>query len=179
MNTSNGAFAPAFAGSATAVHDGGEIWSSMLWEVRAKLVQRLGAAAGNKKALQLVMDGMKVAPSNPTMIAERNAILSAALANGNAGDIADVWAGFAVRGLGFTAANPTGNTVVENFDLPNATLTDPFSVSDAPGDNDGFPEPGENVLLNISVNNITGNAVNNIQVSVAGGRRQRGFRNDC
>ncbi len=169
MNLSNGAFAPAFAGSATAVHDGGEIWSSMLWEVRARLVTRLGAVAGNKKVLQLVMDGMKVSPSNPTMLQERNAILSAALANGNGGDVADIWAGFAVRGLGFTAANPTGNTVVENFDLPNATLTNPFSVSDAPGDNDGFPEPGENVLLNISINNTTGNPVNNVQVSVAGG----------
>jgi len=169
MNLSDGAFASAFPGSATQSHNGGEVWSSLLWEVRARLVKRLGTTAGNKKVLQLVMDGMKVSPSNPTMLQERNAIISAALANGNDSDVGDVWAGFVVRGLGFTAANPSGNTVVENFDLPNAILSNPFSVSDAPGDNDGFPEPGENVLLNVSVTNNTGHTVNNVQVSVAGG----------
>jgi hypothetical protein len=168
MNLSNGAFAPAFNGSATAVHDGGEIWSSMLWEIRAKLVQRLGADAGNRKVLQLVMDGMKVAPSNPTMMQERNAIISAAQANGNVADLGDVWGGFAVRGLGFSAANPTGNTVVEGFDLPNAVVTDPFSVSDAPGDNDGFPEPGENVLVTVSVTNTSGETISNVQVNING-----------
>ncbi|MCY7345085.1 MAG: M36 family metallopeptidase [Pyrinomonadaceae bacterium] len=172
MNLTDGAFAPAFAGSATQVHDGGEIWSSMLWEVRAKLVQRLGAEAGNKKVLQLVMDGMKVSPANPTMIAERNAIIAAAQANGNGSDVADIWAGFAIRGMGFSATNPTGNTVTESFDLPNAALSATgFAVSDpAPGgDNDGFAEPGETVQLTIPVSNNTGNTVNNVVASVTGG----------
>lgn len=169
INLTNGAFAPAFNGSATAVHDGGEIWSSMMWEVRTRLVQRLGAEAGNRKVLQLAMDGMKIAPANPTMKAERDAILAAAQANGNTSDMGDVWAGFAARGLGFSAQNTTGNTVVEGFDLPNAVVTDPFSVSDAPGDNDGFPEPGENVLLSISVTNTSGAAISNVQISVNGG----------
>lgn len=169
-NVTDGAFPAAFTGSATAVHDGGEIWSSMLWEVRAKLIQRLGAAEGNRKALQLVTDGMKLNPSNPTMKQARDGILAAALASSDAGaDVADVWAGFAARGMGFLAENPTGNTVVESFDLPNAVLSDPFSVSDAPGDGDGFPEPGENLLLTVAVTNNTGNTVNNVTASVAGG----------
>ncbi|MDQ3712489.1 MAG: M36 family metallopeptidase [Acidobacteriota bacterium] len=134
MNLSDGAFAPAFVGTATQSHNGGEVWSSLLWEVRARLVQRLGAEAGNKKVLQLVMDGMKVSPSNPTMLQERNAIISAALANGNGSDVGDVWAGFAVRGLGFNAANPSGNTVVENFDLPNVGPTALKSRADFDGD---------------------------------------------
>ncbi|HQU84182.1 MAG TPA: M36 family metallopeptidase, partial [Pyrinomonadaceae bacterium] len=172
MSLTDGAFSPAFTGSATAVHDGGEIWSSVLWEVRAKLVQRLGAQAGNKKVLQLVMDGMKVSPSNPTMIQERNAILSAAIANGNGADVADLWAGFAVRGMGFSATNPTGNTVTEGNDLPNAVLAaNGFSVSDAApgGDGDGYPEPGETVKLNIPVVNNTGAAVSNVVVTVTNG----------
>ncbi len=172
MNLTDGAFAPAFTGSATAVHDGGEIWSSILWEVRARLIQRLGFADGNRKILQLVMDGMKISPSNPTMIQERNAIIAAAFANGNANDVADVWAGFAVRGMGFSATNPTGNTVTESFDLPNAVLAQTgFSVSDAApgGDGDGFAEPGEIVQLIIPVINNTGDTVNNIVGSVVGG----------
>ena len=172
VNLTDGAFAPAFTYSTTAVHDGGEVWSSMLWEVRARLVQRLGAEAGNKKVLQLVMDGMKISPSSPSMLAERNAILSAALANGNNSDIADIWAGFAVRGMGFSATNPTGNTVNEGFDLPNAVLASTgFSVDDpAPGgDADGVAEPGETVVLNVPVSNNTGNTVNNVTASVVGG----------
>src|SRR5690606_1953409 len=57
----------------------------------------------------------------------------------------------------------------EAFDLPHAVDTDPFSVSDARGDGDGFPEPGENVNLNISVTNNTGSAVTNVTVAVNGG----------
>jgi subtilisin-like proprotein convertase family protein len=59
--------------------------------------------------------------------------------------------------------------VTEAFDFPNVGMVDPFSVSDSPGDNDGFPEPGENVLLSIAVNNPTGSTVNNVVVSVTGG----------
>ncbi len=172
MNLTDGAFAPAFTGSALAVHDGGEVWSSLLWEVRARMIQRLGAEAGNKKILQLVMDGMKVSPSGPSMIAERNAIIAAAQANGNGADVADIWAGFAVRGMGFSAVNTTGNTVTEAFDLPNASLAaNGFSVLDAApgGDADGFAEPGETVQLNVPVVNNTGNTVNNVVGSVAGG----------
>ncbi len=118
MSLTDGAFAPAFTGSATAVHDGGEIWSSMMWEVRSRLVQRLGHQAGTSKMLQLWMDTMRTTPSSPTMLATRNAMLAVAQATGTTADVADVWAGFAARGLGFSAANPSGNTVVEAFDLP-------------------------------------------------------------
>jgi hypothetical protein len=45
----------------------------------------------------------------------------------------------------------------------------PFSVSDSPGDNDGFPEPGENVLLNVSIGNSTGSSITGVQVNVNGG----------
>jgi subtilisin-like proprotein convertase family protein len=168
MNLTNGAYAPAFTGSPTSAHDGGEIWSSMLWEVRARLIARLGAVAGNRKALQLVMDGMKLAPMNPTMLLERDAILAAAQAS-SVLDVADVWAGFAARGMGFSAKNQTGNTVVEAFDLPNALVSNPFTVSDAPGDNDGIFEPGESVLLSVPVTNITGETISNVTATISGG----------
>ncbi|HEY0458563.1 MAG TPA: M36 family metallopeptidase [Pyrinomonadaceae bacterium] len=169
MNLTDGAFAPAFTGSATAVHDGGEIWSSILWEVRAKLIARLGNVNGNKKILQLAMDGMKVAPSNPTMLQERNAIIQAAQANGNAADLNDLWAGFAVRGLGFSATNPTGNTVTEGFDLPNLLQTPTLTVSDSTGDNDGFPEPGETLTITVPLTNNTGNPATGTTLQLVGG----------
>jgi len=169
MNLTDGAFNPAFTGSATAVHDGGEIWSSMMWEVRARLVQRLGGPAGNKKVLQLAMDGMKVSPSNPTMIQERNAIIQAAQANGNGADVGDIWAGFAVRGMGFSASNPTGNTVIEAYDLPNLVQTQNLTVSDSTGDNDGFPEPGEAITINVPLTNNTGSSATGTTLQIVGG----------
>src|SRR4029077_14176063 len=41
INLSNGAFAPAFVGSASEVHNEGEVWCMMLLEVRARIITRL------------------------------------------------------------------------------------------------------------------------------------------
>ncbi len=159
-------------GACSQVHNAGEIWSSTLWEVRALLVQRLGFTNGTRTALQIVTDGMKLAPINPMMLQERDAILAAAAAlpSGSSAAVADVWEGFRRRGMGFSASTQSSSAVTEAFDLPNAVIAPTgFSVSDAPGDNDGFPEPGETVLLNIPVTNNTGATVTNVSVSVAGG----------
>ena len=45
----------------------------MLWEIRNRMVTRLGFTAGTTKALQVVTDGMKLAPIGPTLISERDA----------------------------------------------------------------------------------------------------------
>ncbi len=176
-----GAFPRGPVGSATCdqVHNLGEIWSSALWEVRALMVTRLGFAAGSKRAMQVVTDGMKLAPNGPTFLQERNAIIMAASAlpavPQASADVADVREGFRRRGIGFSASiqnagTGASNTVVtEAFDFPNVQVIDPFSVSDAVGDNDGFPEPSENVTLTVSVTNTTGATINNVVVSVAGG----------
>jgi hypothetical protein len=175
----DGAFSPPFVGAADQVHNAGEIWSSALWEVRAKMVTRLGWAAGNRKVLQLVTDGMKLAPIGPTFLTERDAILAAAAASSlapeAAADVADVWAGFAIRGMGFSASiqnvgSGTGNArVTEAFDLPNLLQTPTFSASDAAGNNNGFPEPGETLTLTVPLSNNTGNTATGVTLQVVGG----------
>ncbi len=179
QNLNDGAFAPRFVGTADQVHNAGEVWSSALWEVRAKLVTRLGWADGNRKTLQLVTDGMKLAPLGPTFLQERDAILAAAQASSAApeaaADVVDTWAGFATRGMGFSAVvtapgTGTGNTrVVEAFDLPNLVQTPIITVSDSTGDNDGFPEPGEPIVLTIPLTNNTGNSATGTTLQVVGG----------
>jgi hypothetical protein len=179
INLNDGAFGPAFVGAADQVHNAGEIWSSALWEVRAKLVTRLGWAVGNRKTLQLVTDGMKLAPIGPTFLTERDAILAAAAASAlspeAAADVADVWAGFAIRGMGFSASIQnvgagTGNArVTEAFDLPNLLQTPNFSVSDAAGNNNGFPEPGETLTITVPLSNSTGSPATGVTLQLVGG----------
>ncbi|MBP6004011.1 MAG: M36 family metallopeptidase [Pyrinomonadaceae bacterium] len=161
------------------VHNIGEIWSSMLWEVRNRMVTRLGHTAGTTRVLQVVTDGMKLAPIGPTIIQERDAIIAAAaalpLAPEASLDVADVREGFRVRGAGFSSAVTNAGTgadntiVVEAFDTPNVVMTNPFSVNDSTGNNNGVPEPGENVRLSVAVTNTTGATVNSVVVNVDGG----------
>lgn len=153
------------------VHNAGEIWSAALWDVRALFVTRDGFQNGTRRVLQVVTDGMKLAPLGPTFLQERDAIIAAAAAmsTGSAGAVADVREGFRVRGMGFSASTQSNTAVTEAFDAANAVIVDPFSVSDSTGDNDGYPEPGENVLLNVSITNTTGSTVTNVVGNVAGG----------
>ena len=180
MNNTNFAFARGPFGVATcdAVHNAGEIWSSALWEARAKYVARLGWADGNRRMLQFVTDGMKLAPLGPTMLQERDAIIAAAQASGlSSNDIADLWAGFAIRGMGFSAtvvnANPGGTAnatvVTDGFDLPNLLQTPVLTVSDSTGDNDGYPEPGEPLTISVPLSNNTGSPANGTTLQLVGG----------
>ncbi len=177
MNLTDGAFpamsGPHIATQASQVHAAGEVWSSALWEVRGLMITRLGHVAGNQRAMQVVTDGMKLAPLGPTFLQERNAILAAAQSFGGA-DVADVWQGFATRGMGFSSSvdvdgDATSTRVTEAFDLPNLLQQPTFAVSDAAGDGDGYPEPGEQLTLSIPLTNTTGNTATGVTLQVVGG----------
>jgi hypothetical protein len=80
------------------VHDAGELWAAVLWDVR----KALGAA----KTEQLVVSGMKLTPCRPSMLAARDAII-AADANINAGaNRCALWTAFAGRRMGTGASSP-------------------------------------------------------------------------
>jgi len=117
------------------VHNIGEVWAGMLWEVRARFVTRLGHAVGNQRILQYVTDGMKLDPAGPTLIQARDAILAAAAAGGTQADIDDIWTGFATRGLGVLAAVTDAGTggnntrVVESYLTPSDPVPS-FSIDD-------------------------------------------------
>ena len=179
INLTDGAFAPRFVGTADQVHNAGEIWSSALWEVRAKMVTRLGWADGNRRVLQYVTDGMKLAPFGPTFLQERDAIIAAAQASlpmpQASADVADIWEGFRIRGMGagariIAAGSGTGNArVVEAFDLPNLLQTPGFSFVELFGNGNGFPDPGETLTLTIPLFNNTGNNADSTTLQIVGG----------
>lgn len=108
--------------SVSVPHGVGSVWCAMIWDLFWNLVDEHGfdddiyyGTGGNNIAMQLVMDGLKIQPCNPTFIDARDAILQADLANNNGANQCLIWETFARRGLGFNAAE--GGE--ENFDKPN------------------------------------------------------------
>ncbi|HMS39107.1 MAG TPA: M36 family metallopeptidase [Pyrinomonadaceae bacterium] len=179
QNLNDGAFPPRFNTTADQVHAAGEVWSSALWEVRARLITRQGWAIGNREVLQYVTDGMKLAPFGPTFLQERDAIIAAAQASSPPStanpDVADIWAGFAIRGMGFSAVVTNAGSgsgtarVTEAFDLANLTQKPSITVSDAGGNNNGSPEPGETISISVPLFNDSGVDAATTTIQLVGG----------
>jgi Fungalysin/Thermolysin Propeptide Motif./Fungalysin metallopeptidase (M36). len=101
------------------VHNAGEVWCSMLWEVFVNLVAKHQHKAAEKRMLAYVIGGLKLTPLRPTFTQARDGILTAVSAI-DAGDLPNVKAGFAKRGIGSGAVSPPSNStslagVVESF----------------------------------------------------------------
>jgi hypothetical protein len=101
------------------VHNAGEVWCTALWEVFVSLVAKLGHAEAEKRMLAFVIGGLKLTPPRPTFIQARDGIISA-VSSMAAGDLPEVRAGFAKRGMGRGAVAPPSNSttlsgVVESF----------------------------------------------------------------
>ena len=102
-------------------HSIGTVWSTILWEVRANMINKHGFA-GNDMIMQLIVDAMKISPPDPNFVQARDSILLADLARHSGANQCDVlWPGFAKRGLGALAESPFNNEarqLVESFDTP-------------------------------------------------------------
>lgn len=174
INLTDGAFprGPIGSGAAFQVHNIGEIWCSALWEVRARLIDHLGHATGNQRMLQLVTDGMKLDPVNPTLLQGRNSILAASCAGFGGTDELDIWGGFAARGMGASssAVSSSSSSVVEAFDVPNLNLGAVVISNDSCAPADGFADPGETLTLTIPLTNpFCATPANGVTISVDGG----------
>lgn len=109
---------------ASQVHNQGEVWCAILWDVRANLIRKHGYA-GNELMLRLVTDGLKLCPPNPNFVEARDAIILADLVATGGANARELWSGFAKRGLGFSARAPDSRTtvgVVEGYDTPGLTV---------------------------------------------------------
>ncbi len=152
------------------VHNVGEIWASSLWEVRSRLIADPAGAAGdvptgNHTMLQLVIDGLKMTPIDPTFTDGRDALLDADCATNACADEDSIWGGFADRGLGYGAKTPYGFSfafrashmgVQESFDLPYLDVVDPatdVAIDDSASNNNGAIDPGEPVDLTVTLTN--------------------------
>ena len=147
-------------------HGIGFIWATMLWNMTWDMIDVYGfnpniysVNGGNNKALQLVVDGLKLQPCSPGFVDGRDAILQADLLANNGVNKCLIWRAFAKRGLGLSAAQ--GNTndrtdQVEAFDLPAdcALSYDKFNS----GELMIYPNPSNGeifVLSNMTIDNCT------------------------
>jgi N-acetylneuraminic acid mutarotase len=166
VNLTDGAFprGPFGSGTAFQVHNIGEVWASALFEVRARFIARLGYAVGQQRFLQIVTDGMKLDPVNPTLLQGRDSILAAASAASFSSaadlfaDTQDVWAGFATRGMGYSAQviNVTLGTVVEAFDLPGIAANGGTVIAESIPN--GRLDPGESATVSLCIINLAASA---------------------
>lgn len=113
----------------TGEHAIGFIWATMLWDLTWKYVEKYGynnelladSNSGNSRAVQVVMDGLKLQACNPTFIDGRNAILQADQIATGGENKCMIWGAFAKRGLGVTASagnKQNATDQVENFTYP-------------------------------------------------------------
>ncbi len=117
---------------ANSVHSMGEVWCVTLWDARANLVTKHGYAIGNQLILQLVTDGMKLAPANPNFLQARDAILQADRVNNAGANKTELWAAFIKRGMGADAYSPASSTttdLIEDYSQPNDLSVGPFAVT--------------------------------------------------
>jgi extracellular elastinolytic metalloproteinase len=99
-------------------HGLGHGWASTLWDLNWDLIDKHGFnpniyeawnAGGNNRALQYVMDGMKMQGCGPGLVVGSRAIIAAADTLTSGEDTCTVWATFARRGLGYSAVQGTTN----------------------------------------------------------------------
>ena len=114
------------------VHNIGEIWCAMLLELNRRIGKELG--------LQLVLDALKLSPSNPSFLHMRDALLRALEDKFESGQLtpeehqqaeADSWAVFAKFGMGPQAqsAGATLMGIVPDFNPPSpGPIPDPEHV---------------------------------------------------
>lgn len=110
------------------VHENGEIWANVLWDVRERLrtdLVRGSQATGIKEAEQLYVDGLKLSPPRPTMLDLRDAMLEADDVRNPAGarsqNFCRLWEAFAGRGMGLSATDTVDNgqnRVGPAYDVP-------------------------------------------------------------
>lgn len=112
--------------ASTEVHDAGEIWCTVLWDMTWALINKYGKSSslgkslydgytpggtngGDALAMRLVFDGMKLQPANPSFKQARDAILAADLALTGGANQREIWTAFAGRGFGADFADASAN----------------------------------------------------------------------
>lgn len=156
----------------TEIHALGEVWTAVTWDLYWAMVEKYGFDAditnvnsGNGRAIQLVMDGMKIQPCGPGFIDGRDAIMAADILNYNGADTCLISSVFARRGFGYLASqgsNEIASDGIENFD-PIPTCIKELKIKKET--TTPLIEPGEVAEFKITVTNHKGETAPNVIVT--------------
>ncbi len=146
-------------GTNAEVHNMGEVWTTMLWECYASLLNTHDFALAQDRMKRYLVAGYKLTPINPTLVEARDALLAAMQVQ----DRQLCAAGFVKRGAGAFARVPdrystTNAGVIENTSSSGALVVDDMQLSmTAPQalrcDADDILDSGETGVLSITVRN--------------------------
>ncbi|HZJ67487.1 MAG TPA: M36 family metallopeptidase [Kofleriaceae bacterium] len=141
------------------VHNAGEIWATMMWEVVNVLADEHGVAVARRRMSDYVVGGLLLAPPEATFTETRDAMLAAASAL-DTDDMILMAAAFAGRGMGSCAVSPpvdspTNAGVVESGTLAAKLAMGGVSLTDdgISCDHDGYLDPGESGTLHVTLAN--------------------------
>lgn len=153
-------------------HGVGEVWANMIWDLYWAMVEKYGWDAninnpnsGNYRAVQLVVDGMKMQPCSPGFIDGRDAIMMADIVKYNGADTCLISSVFARRGLGYYASQGDSESAgdgIENFD-PIPTCIKELKIKKIT--TTPTIEPGDDVAFEITVTNHKDDAATNVVVT--------------
>ena len=117
------------------VHDNGEIWANVLWDMRERFridQVRGSEQAGINEVHQLYIDSLKLSPPVPTMLDMRDTMLVDDGLRNPAGprsaNFCRLWETFASRGMGVAAVDTKDhgfNSVVADFTVPDGCVAPP------------------------------------------------------
>lgn len=145
------------------VHNAGEVWATMMWEVYVALHELhagdLEFDAVRRRMSDYVVAGMMLAPTQPTYTEQRDALLTA-IGQHSVDDFVTAAQAFARRGAGTCAVSPPHDSedlvgVVEDFEVrPQGALV-AASLDDAVDscDGDGLLDAEESGRLTVTVRN--------------------------
>jgi len=154
-------------GTGTSPHPLGEIWAATLWDMYWLFIDEYGydftwenVNSGNYKAVQLVLDGMRLQPCSPGFIQGRDAILAADEMNFDGIHKCLIWKAFAKRGIGINAfggSTQNRNDNVEGFQtLPTCLITIKLEKSTPP-----IADVNDTLIVSIAIANHTDDQIIN------------------
>jgi uncharacterized repeat protein (TIGR01451 family) len=156
----------------TEVHALGEIWTAVTWDLYWAMVEKYGydqdwtnTDSGNGRAIQLVMDGMKLQPCGPGFLDGRDAIMMADLINYDGADSCLISEVFARRGMGYFASQGSPDNAgdgIENFD-PIPTCVKELKINKSTST--PTINPGEEAHFEIKITNHKDEEATNVIVT--------------
>lgn len=159
------------------VHNAGEVWATMMWEVYVALHKvnsgRKSFDEVRRAMSDYVVTGMMMAPVGPTFTEQRDALL-AAIAAADPTDFAAAATAFARRGAGTCAVSPSRDSVtfagvMEDFEVRPLGVIAAAAVDDLTMscDQDGVVDVGEPGVLNVKLDNLGGGELAGAQLEVS------------